>query len=307
MTRSLRIGSRGSPLALWQANHVADRLRAVAPDRTVELVIIQTQGDQVQNKPLSQIGGDGLFTKAIQDALCDGRADLAVHSLKDLPTIPVPGLVLAAVPPRASTRDAFISLKFGRFDDLSPGARVATGSQRRRAMIRHRRPDLQLVEIRGNVDTRLRKLRDEDLDGLILAEAGLVRLGLADAITELLDQTWMLPAVGQGALGLECRDDDADTRGVVTRLDDLPSRQAVTAERALLLALGGGCQMPIGAATSVAGDSLTLRGVVVAPDGSRQISGEVQGPADQADALGRTLASRLLADGARELLATNSG
>ena len=303
MTRPLRIGTRGSPLALWQANHVADRLRAIAPGRAVELVIIQTQGDQIQNQPLSQIGGDGLFTKAIQDALRDGRADLAVHSLKDLPTVPVPGLVLAAVPPRASTRDAFISHKFSRFDELPQRAQIATGSQRRRALIRHRRPDLQLVDIRGNVDTRLRKLRDLNLDGLILAEAGLVRLGMGQVITELLDPSWMLPAVGQGALGLECRDDDLDTRKIVSMLDDLPSRQAVTAERAMLLALGGGCQVPIGAAATVAGATLALRGVVLAPDGARQISGETEGAADRAEELGRDLASRLLDAGARELLA----
>src|SRR5262249_9780989 len=169
MTRPLRIGTRGSPLALWQANHIADQLRAVLPGRVVELVIIQTQGDQIQNQPLAQIGGDGLFTKAIQDAVRDGRADVAVHSLKDLPTVPVPGLTLAAVPPRASNRDAFVSKSYARFDDLPVGARIATGSTRRRALIRNRRPDLQLAEIRGNVDTRLRKLAELGLDGLILA------------------------------------------------------------------------------------------------------------------------------------------
>ena len=303
MIRPLRIGTRGSPLALWQANHVADRLRVLAPAQSVELVIIQTQGDQIQNKPLSQIGGDGLFTKAIQDALRDGRADLAVHSLKDLPTVPVPGLILAAVPSRASSHDAFISHKVARFDDLPVGAKVATGSQRRRALIRHRRPDLELLDIRGNVDTRLRKLRDLDFDGLILAQAGLERLGLADAITELLDPTWMVPAVGQGALGLECRTEDSEVRDIVERLDHRPSRLAVTAERAMLLALGGGCQVPIGAAATVTGESLTLRGVVLAPDGSRQIAGEVSGAAERAEALGCELAEWLFARGARELLA----
>src|SRR5262245_31107335 len=302
MTRPLRIGTRGSALALWQANHVAEQLRTASPGRPVDLVIIQTQGDQIQNRPLSQIGGDGLFTKAIQDALRDGRADLAVHSLKDLPTVAVPGLVLAAVPPRGSTRDAFLSHKHSGFDALPQNARVATGSQRRRAMIRHRRPDLQLVDIRGNVETRLRKLRDLDLDGLILAEAGLVRLGLAEAITELFDSSWMLPAVGQGALGLECREDDMETRSLVSSLDHWPSRQAVAAERAFLLALGGGCQVPIGAAGTIAGDSLSLRGVVLAPDGAGRISGEIDGPARQPEALGNALAKRLMDDGARTLL-----
>ena len=302
MTRLFRIGTRGSPLALWQANHVADLLRARASGHTVELVIIQTQGDQVQNKPLSQIGGDGLFTKAIQDAVLDGRVDLAVHSLKDLPTIPVSGLVLAAVPTRASTRDVFISHKFSRFDALPQGARVATGSQRRRAMIRNRRPDLQLVDIRGNVDTRLRKLRELDFDGLILAEAGLTRLGMGHEITELLDSSWMLPAVGQGALGLECREDDAETLNAVSPLDHLASRQAVMAERAMLLALGGGCQVPIGADASVSGDVLSLRGMVLSPDGSRQISCDLQGLASRAESLGRELAAQLNDAGARELL-----
>src|SRR5262245_15628 len=171
MTNPLRIGTRGSALALWQANHIADRLRALGC--AVELVIIQTQGDRVQERPLAQIGGDGLFTKAIQEALLDGRADVAVHSLKDLPTGPVAGLTLAAVPERASTRDAFISHRHARFDALPQGARVATGSLRRKAQIHHSRPDLELVEIRGNIDTRLRKLDEQSLDGLILAEAGL--------------------------------------------------------------------------------------------------------------------------------------
>lgn len=305
MTRPLRIGTRGSPLALWQANHVADMLRSAVPCPDVDLVIIQTQGDQNQNRPLSQIGGDGLFTKAIQEAVRDGQADLAVHSLKDLPTLPVPGLVLAAVPPRASTRDAFISHKHAGFDALPQGARIATGSQRRRAMIRHRRPDLQMVDIRGNVDTRLRKLRELDLDGLILAEAGLARLGLGHFITELLDPSWMLPAVGQGALGLECREDDAQTRDAVSVLDHMPSHQAVTAERSMLRTLGGGCLVPIGAAGTVDGDSLTLRGVVLALDGSRQISDEIQGPAEQAEAVGSQLAARLLTAGARELLSSD--
>ena len=204
----LRIGTRGSRLALWQANHVADLLRPLAAPRPVELVEIQTTGDQVRDRPLAQIGGDGLFTKEIQKALQAGAVDLAVHSLKDLPTIPVEGLCLAAVPRRGASGDAFVSLRHRGFDALPLGAVVATSSLRRRAQVLHRRPDLRLVDIRGNVETRLRKLAEQDLDALILAQAGLERLGLAEAITELLDPTWMLPAVGQGALGLECRADD---------------------------------------------------------------------------------------------------
>src|SRR5436309_4609651 len=201
----LRIGTRGSRLALWQANYVAERLRAHTP---VELVEIQTAGDQVRDVPLAQIGGEGVFTKELQRALLDGSVDVAVHSLKDLPTQPVEGLVLAAVPPRGPTGDVLVAVHVSRFDDLPSGARVATGSLRRRAQLLHRRPDLRLADIRGNVETRLRKLAEQDLDAIILAQAGLERLKLAASITEILDPHWMLPAVGQGALGLECRTDD---------------------------------------------------------------------------------------------------
>jgi len=302
MSNPLRIATRGSALALWQANYVAEQLRAVVPGRPVELVTIQTQGDREQTRPLAQIGGEGLFTKAIQDAVRERAADVAVHSLKDLPTIPVSELALAAVPPRGPTGDAFLSRKFGRFDDLPVGARLATGSTRRRAMVLNRRPDLKLVEIRGNVDTRLRKLADLDLDGLILAQAGLVRLNLGHAITEVLDATWMLPAVGQGALGLECRVDDAETRRVLAMLDDLPSRQAVTAERSLLLALGGGCQIPVGASAAVNEDGLQLRGTVLSPDGKQRINGAITGLAHRAEDLGKDLARIMLEKGSRTLL-----
>jgi hydroxymethylbilane synthase len=299
----LRIGTRGSPLALWQANHVADLLRPRAAPRPVELVLIQTTGDRVQDRPLAQIGGDGLFTKEIQRALLAGTADVAVHSLKDLPTLPVAGLVLAAVPPRGPTGDAFVSRRHHSFDDLPQGAAVGTSSLRRRAQVLHRRPDLRLVEMRGNVETRLRKLTEQGLDALVLARAGLERLGLADAITAILDPSWMLPAVGQGALGLECRADDPETLRLLAGLDDAPSRQEVLAERALLRALGGGCLVPIGAAAAVAGNALTLRGAVLSPDGRRRVAGQTAGLAAEAERLGRALADDLLAQGARALLA----
>jgi len=302
MNDPLRIGTRGSPLALWQANHVAEQLRAAVGERAVELVIVQTLGDVVQNRPLSQIGGDGLFTKAIQDALLDGRADVAVHSLKDLPTAPVPGLTLAAVPPRAPTRDAFLSRRFMRFDDLPIGATVATGSLRRRAQMWHRRPDLNLVDIRGNIDSRIRKLDEPDLDALVLAQAGLERLGLAPAITELLDDSWMLPAVGQGALGLECRTDDAETTRLLRLLDDRPTHQAVAAERAFLLALGGGCLVPIGARGVVDDGRLTLRGAVMDSRGRQRLDGGGAGPGEDAEEIGRSLARELLDQGAGELI-----
>jgi hydroxymethylbilane synthase len=303
MNPPLRIGTRGSPLALWQARHVAGLLRPLAGPRPVELVEIETSGDVVRDRPLTQIGGDGVFTKEIQRALLAGQVDVAVHSLKDLPTTPVPELVLAAVPPRGPSGDAFVSRRHGRFDDLPRGARVGTSSLRRRSQALHRRPDLQLVDVRGNVGTRLAKLDGEGLDALILAQAGLERLGLGSHVTEILDPQWMLPAVGQGALGLECRADDAATRALLAPLNDPPTRQAVLAERALLRGLGGGCLVPIGAAAIVRDGRLSLRGVVLPPDGSARVAAEESGPADDAEAVGARLAAALLAAGARELLA----
>lgn len=296
----LRIGTRGSRLALWQANHVAERLRAVAGARLVELVEIQTAGDRVRDVPLAQIGGEGLFTKEIQRALLTGTADVAVHSLKDLPTIAVDGLVLAAVPERAPADDVFVSHTHSAFDALPPGAVIASSSLRRKAQVLKRRPDLRVVDIRGNVETRLRKLADENLDALILARAGLERLGLGDAITEVL--TWMMPAVGQGALGLECRRDDRETFTLLQKLDHRPTHQAVLAERALLRSLGGGCQVPIGTTSRIAGGQLSLRALVISPDGQRGIEGQVEGPADDAETLGGRLAQDLLDRGAREIL-----
>jgi hydroxymethylbilane synthase len=302
MLSPLRIGTRGSPLALWQANFVADRLRAAAPDRDVVLVEIETAGDLLREKPLSQIGGEGIFTKAIQQALQAGSVDVAVHSLKDLPTFSVAGLVLAAVPRRGPAGDAFISHKHHSFADLPSEAKIGTSSLRRRAQLLHRRPDLQIVDLRGNIETRLRKLKEQDLDAVILAEAGLERLGRTSEVTEILDPAWMLPAVGQGALGLECRADDAATRALLARLDDPPTHQAVLAEREFLRTLGGGCLVPIGAFTSIAAARLTLRGAVLPPDGSRRIAGELVGPLDEAEVLGMRLGQELLSKGARELL-----
>jgi len=302
MTQPLRLGTRGSPLALWQANHVAGLLRRVAGDLAIDLVTIETTGDQVRDRPLSQLGGDGVFTKEIQRALQEHRADVAVHSLKDLPTVPVEGLMLAAVPPRGPSGDAFVSRRHACFDALPAGATVASGSLRRRAQLLHRRPDLRLVDIRGNVETRLRKLAEQDLDAIILAQAGLERLNLAAWITEILDPQWMLPAVGQGALGLECRTDDRRSRQVLAQLDHPPTSRAVRAERALLAGLGGGCAVPIGAQTRLDGDTLTLRGLVLSPDGVRRVVDDIAGPSVEAEALGQRLAEQLLAKGAKALL-----
>ena len=299
---ALRLGTRGSPLALWQANFVADRLRPVAAPRAVELVLIETHGDRDQASALSAMGGFGVFTKAIQNALLDGRADVAVHSLKDLPTIPEPALELAAVPPRGPTGDAFVARKHRRFDDLPAGATVGTSSLRRRAQVLNRRPDLKLLDLRGNVDTRLRKLDDQNLDAIILAEAGLLRLGLADRITEVLDPSWMLPAVGQGAIGLECRADDTESKRLVAALRCVDTYRRVLAERAMLYALGGGCLVPIGATSKILDGVLTLRGAVLSPDGTRRVVATHCGLADAPLALGQELAAMLLAEGAGELL-----
>ena len=299
---ALRLGTRGSPLALWQANFIADHLRPVAAPRAVELVLIETHGDRDQASALSAMGGFGVFTKAIQTALLDGRADVAVHSLKDLPTIPEPLLELAAVPPRGPTGDAFVSRKHRRFDDLPEGATVGTSSLRRRAQALNRRPDLRLLDLRGNVDTRLRKLDEQNLDAIILAEAGLIRLGLADRITEVLDSGWMLPAVGQGAIGLECRANDTESKRLVETLRCPDTFRRVQAERAMLYALGGGCLVPIGATSKVLDGVLTVRGAVLSPDGARRVVATHTGLADAPLAVGQELAAMLLTEGAGELL-----
>jgi hydroxymethylbilane synthase len=299
---SLRIGTRGSRLALWQAQFVADRLRPVAAPRPVELVEIQTAGDRVRDLPLSRIGGDGVFTKEIERALLAGAVDVAVHSLKDLPTAPVDGLLLAAVPARGPAGDVFISRRHRSFDELPSGAVVGTGSLRRRAQALYRRPDLRLADLRGNVETRLRKLADQDLDAIILAQAGLERLGLGEFVTEVLHPGWMLPAVGQGALGLECRTDDGATRELLQYLDDAPTRQAVRAERALLRGLDGGCLVPVGTATAITGEVLTLRAAVFQPEGKDRVDGEIRGSPADAEDLGRRLAQDLLSRGARRFL-----
>ncbi len=299
---SIRLGTRGSQLALWQANFIAGKLRPVVEPQPVELVIIETHGDQVQDRPLSQLGGFGVFTRAIQQALLDKQIDVAVHSLKDLPTIPVDGLKLTAVPPRGPIGDVLVSLKHERFADLPEGAIIGTSSLRRRAQILNQRPDLKLIDLRGNVETRLRKLREQDLDAIVLAEAGLHRLGLDRHITEVLDPKWMLPAVGQGAIGLECREDDGETSHFVEALNDPPTWSAVLAERAMLFALGGGCLVPIGAWTRVENGILTLRGSVLSPDGKRRIVDTHCGPSDKPLGVGNELAAQLLAAGARELL-----
>jgi hydroxymethylbilane synthase len=300
--KPLRLGTRGSPLALWQARHVAELLKSFVEPRPVELVLIETDGDRDQATALAAMGGFGVFTKAIQTAILEGRADVAVHSCKDLPTIPTEGLSLVATPPHGPTGDAFVSKKFRRFDDLPRGSTLGTSSLRRRAQLLNRRPDLNLVSLRGNVETRLRKLEEESLDAIVLAEAGLVRLGLFHAISEVLDPIWMLPAVGQGAIGLECPDDDRSTTQLVEAINDAETWNRVTAERAMLATLGGGCLVPIGAVSAIADGVLTLRGTVLSGDGRRRISATHRGPSNTPLAIGQELAAMLVDEGARELL-----
>jgi hydroxymethylbilane synthase len=296
----IRLGTRASPLARWQAEWVAAQLSAAGAE--VELVPVTTAGDRDQLGPVASIGGQGLFTKEIQTALLDRRVDLAVHSLKDLPTEPAAGLVLAAVPKRESTADVLVSRDGLSFDLLPRHARIGTGSTRRRAQLWHVRPDLRMADVRGNIDTRLRKLDGGEFDALVLAEAGLKRLGLAGRIAQVLPASLLLPAVGQGALGLETREDDAPVRRCLAQLDDAATHAAVLAERSLLRTLRGGCLAPVGALARVEAGGLSLAAVVCSHDGRRRLDVSIAGPPDRADDLGRQAADELLSQGAAELI-----
>lgn len=301
----IRIGTRASPLARWQAEWVASRLAALGV--ATELVPITTQGD-VKSQPLGQIGGQGLFTKELQKALLDKQIDLAVHSLKDLPTEPVEGLVLAAVPERESTADVLISPSATSIESLPKNARVGTGSLRRKAQLLHIRADLSVLEIRGNVETRLKKLDDGEYDAIILAEAGLSRLGLADRITAIIPKSQMLPAVGQGALGLETRALDETTNEALRPLDHPATHLAVLAERMLLHALRAGCLAPVGALAVVKESRLILEAAVLSADGRQRIVANATGAAPEAASIGKAVANDLIAKGATQLItAARSG
>ena len=292
----LVIASRGSQLALWQARWVQQQLAQAGNESRIE--IIKTTGDKITDVPLAQVGGKGLFTKEIEEALLDSRADLAVHSLKDLPTELPAGLVLAAVPPREDPRDAIVGK---RLADLPHGAKVGTSSLRRAAQLRQLRPDLTIESVRGNLDTRLRKLDEGRYDSIVLAAAGLKRLGWGNRIAELLEPEIMCSAVGQGALAIETRDSGAG-HDACAILDHASTRASVTAERGLLQALGGGCQVPIGAYATVDGGRLNMLAVVAAPDGSELVRGRADGPVSEAARLGRDLGNDLLHRGARKIL-----
>ncbi|KWX02834.1 Porphobilinogen deaminase [Carbonactinospora thermoautotrophica] len=308
MSEPLKLGTRKSSLAMAQARAVAEAITARS-GREVELVGITTYGDTTK-AALAQIGGTGVFVNALRDALLEGRIDLAVHSLKDLPTTQPDGLVIAAVPPREDPRDALCARDGRKLTELSAGARVGTGSPRRAAQLRALGYGLVVVAIRGNVDTRLRYVAEGELDAVVLARAGLARLGRLDAVTEVFDPMQMLPAPGQGALAVECRaghnEVDAALVELLRGLDDPDTRAAVTAERALLAALEAGCSAPVGAFGEVAegeeGPELYLRGVVVASDGSQSVRLSATGTPDEADQLGRRLAAEMLAAGAAGLM-----
>jgi hydroxymethylbilane synthase len=295
----LRLGTRNSPLARRQADWVAARLNELGVE--TELVFIATEGDTVSG-PLGAIGGQGLFTKRIQHALLDNQIDLAVHSLKDLPTEPVAGLVLAAVPERESPGDVLVSSTAANLDELPRGAKLGTGSTRRRAQLLYYRDDFKVEDIRGNVDTRLHKLDDGRYDAIVLAEAGLKRLGLADRIAQVLPRDVMLPAVGQGALGIEARHADQATVEAIAPLNDAATRQAVLAERALLAALRAGCLAPVGAWGRIEGDALLLDAVVLSADGRRRLADTQSALPSEPEKLGEKVARELLAQGAAELI-----
>lgn len=295
----LRIGTRGSALALAQAAELAARLGAAHAALTapgaIETIVIRTSGDAAAGaRRLADLGGKGLFTKEIEEALLDRRIDLAVHSLKDLPTFLPDGLALAAHLPREDARDGWVSARAARLADLPPGASVGTASPRRSAQLRFQRPDLRILPLRGNVDTRLRKLDEGEVDATILAMAGVKRLGLAHRITAALAPEEMLPAAAQGAIGVEIRADDAQARALVAAIDDAPTAQRVSAERAVLAALGGSCRTPIAALAELGQDgALHLRAMIIRPDGSERLATERRGAAGEARALGRDAGEEL--------------
>jgi hydroxymethylbilane synthase len=300
--KTLRIGTRKSPLALWQAEHVRARLTALHPGLAVELVTMTTEGDKILDTPLAKIGGKGLFIKELEQALLDGRADIAVHSLKDV-TVTLPdGLHIPVIGEREDPRDAFVSNRHDTLAALPAGSRVGTSSLRRQCQLRALFPQIEVVTLRGNVNSRLTKLDRGEFDAILLAAAGLKRLGFESRIRAILPPELLLPAVGQGAIAIECRRDDVEVNQLIAPLHHAPTAVRVAAERALNAGLEGGCQVPIAAYAELEDHTLHLRALVGEPDGSRLIRGDVQGEAARAEQLGADLAAELLARGARQIL-----
>lgn len=302
MKKTIRIGTRASKLALWQANWVKSALSKAYPKHDVELVTIKTKGDKILDVPLAKVGGKGLFVKEIEQALLDGRIDIATHSMKDMPAEIPSGLCIGAIPPREDPADVLISKNDLGFSEVKQGGVVGTSSLRRGAQLRHARPDIVIVPLRGNVETRLKKLQTENLDAVVLAAAGLKRLGLEDMITEYLDFTIMLPAVGQGALCIEIRQNDSHIQNIIKGLDDPDTRAIVTGERAFLNRLGGSCQVPIAGHGEISSKMVKLTGVVADIDGSRILKSTLSGTIDSTETVGVSLAERLLAQGADKIL-----
>lgn len=302
MAQTLRIATRQSKLALWQAEHIKARLQQLHPDLGVELVGFTTRGDKILDTPLAKIGGKGLFVKELESALLDGRADLAVHSMKDVPMEFPEGLGLAVICEREDPTDALVSNRFANIDELPAGSRIGTSSLRRQCQLRARRPDLDIHWLRGNVQTRLGKLDQGEFDAIILATSGLVRLELQERIAQRLAPEWSLPAGGQGALGIETRNDDSVTNALIQPLSHEPSALCVRAERALNRRLEGGCQVPIACYAVLEENQLWLRGLVGDPDGSELFEVEGRGAMNEPEALGIRLAEELLAQGAGKVL-----
>jgi len=302
MKQTLRIGTRGSKLALAQANWVKAQIEGRHPQMAVELVIIKTTGDKIQDVPLAQVGGKGLFTKEIEEAMLAGEVDLGVHSMKDVPTEVPPGLTIGVISAREDVRDAFISQSYRSLFEIPAGGKIGTSSLRRKAQVLHLRPDLEVANLRGNVDTRLKKLETEGFAAIILAAAGLKRLGLEHVITAYLEPDQMLPAIGQGALGIEFRENDARTREALAFLDDPVVHDALTAERAFLERLQGGCQVPVAAHGRVKDGWLVLEGLIADVEGKTLLKDRVAGPPGEGEALGRKLAEMLLARGGVKIL-----
>jgi len=303
MTDIVRIATRKSPLALWQAEYIRDRLLQLNEGLQVELIKMVTQGDKILDTPLAKVGGKGLFVKELETGMLNGEADIAVHSMKDVPVEFPPGLHLAVICEREDPRDAFVSNNFDTIEDLPEGATVGTSSLRRQCQIRAWRPDIKIADLRGNVNTRLKKLDEGNYDAIILASAGLKRLGFDDRINAYLDTSICLPAIGQGAVGVECRIDDERIHALIDPLNDATTSTCVLAERAMNHRLEGGCQVPIAGYATLDGDTLQMRALVGRPDGTEVVKGEISGNAAEAESLGTALADDLLSRGAREILA----
>lgn len=302
-TEILKIATRKSPLAMWQAEYIKARLEAVHPELTVELLPMVTKGDIILDTPLAKVGGKGLFVKELEVAMLDGRADIAVHSMKDVPVEFPEGLGLEVICEREDPRDAFVSNTYTKIEELPEGAVVGTCSLRRQCQLSEARPDLIIKDLRGNVNTRLRKLDEKEYDAIILAAAGLKRLEMDHRIASFIEPEQSLPAVGQGAVGIECRVDDARVKALLAPLNDALTSDRVMAERAMNLALEGGCQVPIGSYAVIEGDELWLRGLVGKPDGTQVIRADIKGQRNNARELGLQLADTLLSQGAKEILA----